>query len=250
MGSDIFLGTETRFEEVEVGLRSISVLWHGTRFEEIETDLSSLARGPDLKRLRSTLDRSQFLGMGTRFKEVEAGLRPISSSISLFFLFTSLSKLAMAGSHNLSSQSFIVRFPPHVGYKWVDEEVLISEPVLSPQSFEKLASNRSWHEKGFANKYLVIPCSLVERVCHSAWEGEESFIYMYRFVLQDLGVTLPFQPFETDVLRSLGIAPSQLHPSSWAALQAFRFLCRSLSFLPSVPLFLYYHTIHPNEKAS
>ncbi|RDX89057.1 hypothetical protein CR513_29256, partial [Mucuna pruriens] len=56
-----------------------------------------------------------------------------------------------------------------------------------------------------------------ERVCHAAKEGEELFIYMYETVFLDLGVTLPFDFFEANVLRVLGIAPSQLHPNGWAA---------------------------------
>ncbi|RDX80031.1 hypothetical protein CR513_39469, partial [Mucuna pruriens] len=60
----------------------------------------------------------------------------------------------------------------------------------------------------------MIPCSSEDRICHATFEGELGFIYMYEVVLRDLGVTFPFQPFEVDVLRTLGIAPSQLHPNN------------------------------------
>ncbi|RDX76825.1 hypothetical protein CR513_43120, partial [Mucuna pruriens] len=71
-----------------------------------------------------------------------------------------------------------------------------------------------------------------------------------RRVLNTLGAVFPLPVFENDMLRTLGIAPSQLHPSSWASLRAFQFLCHFLFLLPSDSLFLYYHTIHVSKKVS
>ncbi|RDY06360.1 hypothetical protein CR513_09664, partial [Mucuna pruriens] len=65
---------------------------------------------------------------------------------------------------------------------------------------------------------------------------------MYETVLLDLGVTLPFDFFEADVLRMLGIAPSQLHPNGWAAIQAFKVVCLALGILPTAPVFLSHYT--------
>ncbi|RDX93016.1 hypothetical protein CR513_24778, partial [Mucuna pruriens] len=36
--------------------------------------------------------------------------------------------------------------------------------------------------------------------------------------LRDLGVTFPFDCFAVDVLRTLGVAPTQLHPNEWATM--------------------------------
>ncbi|RDX69519.1 hypothetical protein CR513_51357, partial [Mucuna pruriens] len=60
--------------------------------------------------------------------------------------------------------------------------------------------------------------------------------------LQRLGISLPFDFFFIDVLRTLGIAPSQLHPNSLAILQAFKIVCRALSVVPTTPFLFNFYT--------
>ncbi|RDX90541.1 hypothetical protein CR513_27578, partial [Mucuna pruriens] len=71
---------------------------------------------------------------------------------------------------------------------------------------------------------------------------------MYETILVDLEVTLPFEFFEADVLRMLGIAPSQLHPNGWAVLQAFKVVCMALVVIPSALVFLSHYTIRVSKK--
>ncbi|RDX77591.1 hypothetical protein CR513_42241, partial [Mucuna pruriens] len=60
-------------------------------------------------------------------------------------------------------------------------------------------------------------------------------------MVKDLGVILPFQIFEANVLRALGMALSQLHPNGWAAMQAFKLVYRALyPYNPTFPLPLHY----------
>ncbi|PNX80047.1 hypothetical protein L195_g036042 [Trifolium pratense] len=47
------------------------------------------------------------------------------------------------------------------------------------------------------------------------------YFYMYTSVIQLLNIWLPFTPFEVSMLRTLNVAPSQLHPNSWAFIKAF-----------------------------
>ncbi|RDX67931.1 hypothetical protein CR513_53132, partial [Mucuna pruriens] len=63
----------------------------------------------------------------------------------------------------------------------------------------------------------------------------------------DLGVSLPFDFFITDVLGMLGITPSQLHPNSWATIQAFKTICSALSILPTAPILFSSYTRLPNK---
>ncbi|RDX80895.1 hypothetical protein CR513_38489, partial [Mucuna pruriens] len=91
-------------------------------------------------------------------------------------------------------------------------------------------------------------CSPSERVCHVCREGEGDFVYMYETVLQDLGVTFPLDRFTAEVLRLVGVAPSQLHPNGWAALQAFKVVCAALTLAPSAPVFLSHYTIRVGKK--
>ncbi|QCD78996.1 hypothetical protein DEO72_LG1g2633 [Vigna unguiculata] len=49
------------------------------------------------------------------------------------------------------------------------------------------------------------------------------------------------------VLRLLNVAPTQLHPNSWAYLQAFRLLCMALYLEPSPRAFLYFFVTRPKS---
>lgn len=73
---------------------------------------------------------------------------------------------------------------------------------------------------------------------------------MYLCVVEDLGVTVPFTSFETDVLKSLNIAPSQLQPNNWAFLRGFHILCEGLGFEPSLGIFLSFYGTNGVDKGS
>ncbi|QCE04051.1 hypothetical protein DEO72_LG8g2084 [Vigna unguiculata] len=66
--------------------------------------------------------------------------------------------------------------------------------------------------------------SVVDRVCHGQEGATEKFFYMYMCHFSQLHVRLPLDDFTMGVLRALNVAPTQLHPNSWAYLQAFRIL--------------------------
>ncbi|RDX88062.1 hypothetical protein CR513_30395, partial [Mucuna pruriens] len=85
-------------------------------------------------------------------------------------------------------------------------------------------------------------CSPDEHVCHSAKDESSDFIYMYEKFFKDLGVILPFDSFATGVFQMLGVAPTELHPNSWASMQAFYVGCQALSITLITPLFLSYYT--------
>jgi len=82
--------------------------------------------------------------------------------------------------------------------------------------------------------------SAIERVCHGQEGATEKFFYMYMCHFSQLHVRLLLDDFTIGVLRELHVAPTQLHPNSWAYLQAFRVLCQSLYLRPSpcVSIFL------------
>ncbi|KAL2340300.1 hypothetical protein Fmac_008240 [Flemingia macrophylla] len=54
-----------------------------------------------------------------------------------------------------------------------------------------------------------------------AADAKEDFFYMYDCLPRDLGVTLPCNDYTMSLLRIFNVAPSQLHPNSWALMQAF-----------------------------
>ncbi|KAL2331747.1 hypothetical protein Fmac_019328 [Flemingia macrophylla] len=66
--------------------------------------------------------------------------------------------------------------------------------------------------------------------------------YVYDCWFRDLQVKLPFDDFILSVLRTLNVDPTQLHPNSWAAMQAFKVLCLGLGVTPTAPLFLHFYS--------
>jgi len=61
----------------------------------------------------------------------------------------------------------------------------------------------------------------------------------------NLHIFLPFDNFTMGVLRTLNIAPTQLHPNTWVSIQAFRLIYDVLCLHPTPFCFLCYYTSHP-----
>ena len=49
------------------------------------------------------------------------------------------------------------------------------------------------------------------------------------------------------VLCILNVAPTQLHPNSWASMQAFHVVCKFLSLSPNPKVFLYFYSSRPSK---
>jgi len=92
--------------------------------------------------------------------------------------------------------------------------------------------------------------SAIDRVCHGQEGATEKFCYMYMCHFSQLHVRLPLDDFAIGVLRALNVAPTQLHPNSWAYLQAFRILCQSLYLEPTPYAFLYFYDTRPRRPAT
>ena len=92
--------------------------------------------------------------------------------------------------------------------------------------------------------------SVVERVCHGQEGAADKFFYMYMCHFSQLHVRLPLDGFAMGVLHQLNVVPTQLHPNSWAYLQAFRVLCQSLYLQPSPHAFLYCYDIRPRQPTT
>ncbi|RDX88231.1 hypothetical protein CR513_30209, partial [Mucuna pruriens] len=74
------------------------------------------------------------------------------------------------------------------------------------------------------------------------------FFYAYEPVFSKLGLKLPFTTFEQSVLKALNVAPSQLHPNSWAFVRAFELLCEDLGQAPSLGVFFWYFRVKKAPK--
>jgi len=92
--------------------------------------------------------------------------------------------------------------------------------------------------------------SAIDHVCHGQEGAAEKFFYMYMCHFSQLHVWLSLDDFAMGVLRTLNVAPTQLHPNSWAYLQAFRILCQSLYLEPSPYAFLYFYDTRPRRPTT
>ncbi|RDX67674.1 hypothetical protein CR513_53420, partial [Mucuna pruriens] len=64
---------------------------------------------------------------------------------------------------------------------------------------------------------------------------------MYDTIFRNFGITFPFNRFEAEVLRTLNVAPSQLHPNRWVAMQAIQVMCHCLRMEPTTAKFLVHY---------
>ena len=62
-----------------------------------------------------------------------------------------------------------------------------------------------------------------DMACDSREIKDIEFIYVYKTLFKDLGVRLLFIEFEHGVLIQMNIAPTHLHPNSWAFATILRY---------------------------
>jgi len=76
----------------------------------------------------------------------------------------------------------------------------------------------------------------------------QKFTYMYVTLFEKLGLRLPFNTFEKELLTILNVSPCQLHPNSWAFIRAFQILCTHFGITPSSNMFLYFFELRAPHK--
>jgi len=84
----------------------------------------------------------------------------------------------------------------------------------------------------------------IDTICIGRSSSEGIFFFVYSCLFSDLHVALPFDDFTKGVLRTLNVAPSQLHPNTWASLQTFCLICDMFRLSPTSSIFLSYYTSH------
>jgi len=83
-------------------------------------------------------------------------------------------------------------------------------------------------------------CREFETVYLGRGEGRKGFFYFYSCLFSDIHVRFPLGVFTMEVLLVLNVVPTQLHPNSWATIQAFRLLCEVLSLRATARSFLHF----------
>jgi len=108
-------------------------------------------------------------------------------------------------------------------YDWVDPSVLkIPTRSKNDDNLDQFLSENSFFTPNCLSDAIVTDiCGMTDRVCHDRKNALHDFFFVYNTFFADLHITLPFDNFTMGVLRILNVAPTQLHPNSWVALQAF-----------------------------
>ncbi|KOM37394.1 hypothetical protein LR48_Vigan03g077600 [Vigna angularis] len=99
-----------------------------------------------------------------------------------------------------------------------------------------------------ARHFKLAICQRTEHVCHDRGNYPSDFFYVYATMFKDLKVLLPFSDFQMGVLRTLNVAPTQLHPNGWAFMQAFSAICSGLALKPTPAAFLYFFHVQPHPS--
>jgi len=131
-------------------------------------------------------------------------------------------------------------------YDWVDPVVLkIPTRLTDSDKLDVLLPENSFLALHCPSGAIMADiCGVTDRVCHDWENAPVDFFFVYSTLFVDLHVNLPFDDFTMGVLETLNVAPTQLHPNSWAALQVFRVLCRLFKLEPTPKAFFYIITIH------
>ena len=138
---------------------------------------------------------------------------------------------------------------PLVDLSWVDPKVVGISSAYSTEAFVSKFLDKCPVLKadGHSSFFSVHPCPSIESVCMGRPGIDPPFFYLYVYLFPDLHVSLPFDEFTMGVLWSLYVDPTQIHPNTWASIQAFRLLCDVLRLHLSPSSFLSYYTSHPTQ---
>ena len=74
------------------------------------------------------------------------------------------------------------------------------------------------------------------------------YFYFYSGVIEDFKIRIPFTDFESDLLKTLYVAPSQLHPNGYGFTKAFELVCETMDITPTLGLFLSFFDLKGAEK--
>lgn len=104
----------------------------------------------------------------------------------------------------------------------------------------KFRSLRNVSSTGNEDDVILEPCILRECVCIDLPRGvKDEYFYFYVGVLEDFNIHIPFTDFESDLLKTLKIVPSQLCPNSWGFIKAFEIVCEAIDIEPTIGLFFF-----------
>jgi hypothetical protein len=132
---------------------------------------------------------------------------------------------------------------------------------LNMEIFSKYTSEESVQDfrkdvmlsgSGREGDVVISPVGSTELVTRVNTQAPHYF-YMYASVVENLNLWLPFTDFELALLNALNVAPTQLHPNSWAFVKAFELVCLGLDLEPRLGVFFHFYyikSLFPGKQVS
>lgn len=118
--------------------------------------------------------------------------------------------------------------PQKANVGWVHKDVCSSFSTYSEFS-SALECYQSLSDPYYRISIDIQPRNEDDVVCGAPLDESKCYSYVYYCTFSKLGVRLPFTDFQCEILRTLNVAPSQLHPNCWAFLRSFEILSRGLN---------------------
>jgi len=110
-------------------------------------------------------------------------------------------------------------------YPWAPPNLLTK--TSSYTSHEKIVTLRKSKCHFDKEDYWILDPFAVDEplCCDEIISPNKPFCYFYATIFKRVLIRLPLSVFEKELLTELNVAPSQLHPNSWAFVRAFSILC-------------------------
>jgi len=133
---------------------------------------------------------------------------------------------------------------------WLDSEVVKAASLYTtPSSIESFVDRVDILGASLPdNAFSARKCHHSDREFFGRGSSPVDFFFLYAKVIKDSRLRLPLDEFSTGVLRALNVAPTQLHPNSWAYIRGFQMLCLGLGLTATPALFLHHYCTRPGKK--
>lgn len=132
----------------------------------------------------------------------------------------------------------------------IDKEVLsYDHNIIDGSDISKLCSTKQISSTENEKDVVMEPCVVGERVWITQPMGvSNKYFYFYLGVIEDFRIRIPFTDFESDLLKTLNVAPSQLHPNGWGFIKDFELVCEEVSIIDTLGLFFYFFKLKGTDK--
>lgn len=116
---------------------------------------------------------------------------------------------------------------------FINQEVLsYDHNTIDDTDISKLQSSKHIYSTGNEEDVVLEPYVDGERVCITRPKGVAGkYFYFYSRVIEDFNICIPFTNFESNLLKTLNVTPSQLHPNGWGFIKAFEIVYKAMNII-------------------